>query len=99
MPDRPLRVIARVIAKPDDVNHVRTILVTLVEATRKEPGCLSYQLLQNQSEPTDFTFIEEWASVAAEQAHFTTAHVSDAIRRLTGLLAIEPDIRRYIVVQ
>lgn len=99
MPDRPLRVIARVIAKPDEVNHVRTILVTLVEATRKEPGCLSYQLLQNQSEPTDFTFIEEWASVEAEQAHFTTAHVSDAIRRLTGLLAIEPDIRRYTVVQ
>lgn len=98
MPDRPFRVIARVIAKPDTVTQVRTILASLVEPTRQEPGCLSYQLLQNRSEPADFTFIEEWASAEAEQAHFMTAHVSDTIRRLTGLLAVEPDIRRYTVV-
>ena len=99
MPDISFRVIARVIAKPDTVIQVRTILASLVKPTRQEPGCLSYQLLQNRSEQTDFTFIEEWASVEAEQAHFLTAHVSDTIRRLNGLLAAEPDIRRYTVVK
>lgn len=95
----PLRVIARVTAKPDAVDSVRTILASLVEATRREPGCLSYTLLQNRSESTDFTFIEEWASTEAEQAHFLTTHVVDAIRQLAGLLATEPDIRRYTVVK
>jgi quinol monooxygenase YgiN len=98
MRDIPLRVIARVTANPDTVDSVRAILTSLVEATRREPGCLSYQLLQNRSEPVDFTTIEEWASAEAERAHISTAHVSDAIRRLTGLLAAEPDIRRYSVV-
>lgn len=99
MPDIPLRVLARVIAKPDEVTRVQTILISLIEPTRQEPGCLSYQLLQNHSDPTDFTFIEEWASAQAEQAHFLTAHVADALQRLAGLLAIEPDIRRYAVVK
>ena len=99
MPTIPLRVIARVIAKPDTVHQVRTILTALVEPTRLEPECLSYQLFQNRAEPTDFTFIEEWASADAEQAHFLTAHVADTLQRLTGLLEAEPDIRRYTMVK
>jgi quinol monooxygenase YgiN len=40
-----LRVIARVAAKADRVEQVRTILMGVVEPTRREPGCLGYQLL------------------------------------------------------
>jgi quinol monooxygenase YgiN len=99
MPNTSLRVIARVAAKADRVEQVRTILMGVVEPTRREPGCLSYQLLQNRADPTDFTFIEEWASAAAEQAHFATPHISDALRQLPGLLATEPDICRYTVLK
>jgi quinol monooxygenase YgiN len=99
MPDCSLRVVARVIAKPDSVHDVRTILTSLVEPTRQEAGCLCYQLLQNQATPADFTFIEEWASAEAEQAHFLTAHVADTIQQLTGLWEAEPDMRRYTVVK
>lgn len=99
MPNTSLRVIARVAAKADRVEEVRAILMAVVEPTRREPGCLSYQLMQNQADPTEFTFAEEWASAAAEQSHFTTPHISHALRQLPGLLAAEPDIRRYTVLQ
>jgi quinol monooxygenase YgiN len=99
MPNTSLRVIARVAAKADCVEQVRAILIGVVEPTRREPGCLSYQLLQNQAAPTDFAFIEEWESAAAEQSHFATAHIANALRQLPGLLAAEPDIRRYTVVK
>jgi quinol monooxygenase YgiN len=99
MPNTSLRVIARVAAKADSVEQVRAILMGIVEPTRREPGCLSYQLLQNQADPTDFTFVEEWARASAEQSHFATPHISDALRRLPGLLAAEPDIRRYTVLR
>ena len=94
-----LRVIARVVAKADRVEEVRAILMGVVEPTRREPGCLSYQLLQNQENPTDFTFIEEWASTVAEQSHFATPHISHALQHLPGLLATEPDVRRYTVLK
>ncbi|MDH4155494.1 MAG: antibiotic biosynthesis monooxygenase [Nitrospira sp.] len=46
--DSSLRVIAHAKAKTDQVARVREILTALVDATRQEPGCLSYELLQNQ---------------------------------------------------
>ncbi|WP_219907486.1 antibiotic biosynthesis monooxygenase [Nitrosospira sp. Nsp2] len=30
-----------------------------VEETRKERGCVSYQLFQNEADPSDFTVVEE----------------------------------------
>jgi quinol monooxygenase YgiN len=97
--DTTLRVIARAKARPDYVAQVRDILRALVEATRQETGCLSYELLQNNSDPTDFVFVERWANAQAEQAHFVTPHLLSTLQQLVGLLASEPQISRYSVVK
>ncbi len=97
--DSSLRVIAYAKAKIDQVEQVREILITLVDATRRESGCLNYELLQNHADPTDFVFVERWASPAAEQAHFMTPHLLAVLQQLTGLLASEPKISRYGVVR
>ena len=97
--DTSLRVIAHARAKPDHVAQVQEILTALVEATRREPGCLSYELLQNHADKSDFVFVERWASAAAEQAHFVTPHLLATRRQLSGLLASEPQICRYGVVR
>lgn len=94
-----LRVIARAKAKPNHIAQVREILFALVEPTRREPGCLSYELLQNSSDPTDFVFVEQWANAAAEQAHFATPHLLSTLQRLVGLLAAEPEICRHTVLK
>jgi quinol monooxygenase YgiN len=99
MPNTSLRVIARVAAKADSVEQVQAILMGVVDPTRREPGCLSYQLLQNRADPADFAFIEEWVNAAAEQSHYATPHISDALRQLPELLAAEPDVRRYTVLK
>lgn len=93
-----LRVVARMMAKAESVDEVREILSGLVAPTRAEGGCVSYELLQNRADPTDFTFVEEWEGDAALDAHLSSAHIRSARSRLPGLLAAEPDIRRYSVV-
>lgn len=93
-----LRVVARITAKPDKVNEVKAILLGLVAPTRAEEGCVVYELLQNRTEPTDFTFVEEWASDAAFERHHTTAHIRSAFPTLERLIAHPPDIRTYSVV-
>lgn len=98
-PDTSLRVIARAKAKIEHIAEVREILSTLVEPTRQESGCLSYELLQSSSDPSDFVFVEKWASIAAEQAHFETPHILGALQQLSGLLAADPEIRRYVVLK
>ena len=50
MPENSIRIVARVIAKPESVDQVRSILSDLVEPTRNESGCISYELLQNRTD-------------------------------------------------
>ena len=99
MLENSIRVVAKVIAKPDSVIQVCSILSDLLEPTRRESGCICYELLQNRIDPTDFTFVEDWETDAAIDAHLTTNHISDALAKLPGLISGEPDIRRYRVVR
>jgi quinol monooxygenase YgiN len=52
MAEGPLRVVARIKAKSDKIDKVRELLSALVEPTRREPGCIVYELLQNRNDPT-----------------------------------------------
>ena len=90
-----IRVVARVVALSDQVEEVKSVLLGLIEPTRKEEGCIVYELLQNQADPTDFTFVEEWESQALLEAHLASAHIEEAESQLNGLVAAEPDIRLY----
>ncbi len=98
MADVTLRVIARIKARPNKVNELLSVLSSLVEPTRKEPGCISYHLLQNNEDPAEFVFIEEWQSSTALESHFATKHFKDALVKLPNLIAAEPDIQRYHLV-
>ena len=93
-----LRVVARLLAKPEKVSDLRTVLSGLMEPTRAEPGCISYELLQNKENEADFTFVEEWEGDSALDAHFATDHIQQALGEFPNLLAEELDVRRYKLV-
>jgi quinol monooxygenase YgiN len=95
MPSQTTHVVARVAALPQHVEAVRTILLELLAPTRREQGCIRYDLLENLSTPTDFVFVEEWDSEGALDAHLATPMLGAAVQKLQGLLASNPDIRRY----
>lgn len=99
MPDNSARCVARILAKPDCADKVLSILSDVIEPTRQEPDCISYELLQNRADPSDFTFVEEWASDGAIDTHLAMQHIQNALSLLAGLLAEAPDIRRYRIVK
>lgn len=93
-----LHVVARLKARPDKVGDLRAALLGLLEPTRVESGCLRYQMLVNEADPTEFTFTEEWTDAASLDAHFETPHIRAALERFPELLAEELDLRRYALV-
>jgi quinol monooxygenase YgiN len=95
MSKQVLRVVARIIARPDKIEELKTLLIQLIEPTRQEEGCLQYELLQNQDDPTDFTFVETWTTKSALDAHLASANVQTALEKLNDLVASEPDLRLY----
>ncbi|MFN6563144.1 MAG: putative quinol monooxygenase [Nostoc sp. ChiSLP01] len=95
MTNQTIRVVARVIALPNKVEEIKAVLLELIEPTRQEPGAIKYELLQNQYDPTDFTFVEEWTSSEALNTHIDSPHFQAAAAKIQGLVATTPDIRRY----
>jgi quinol monooxygenase YgiN len=93
-----LKVVAHLTARPDKIEHVREALLGLIGPTRAEDGCIQYELYQNNADPADFTFVEEWASDAALDAHLATEHLKDLQAIADELFAVPPDIRRYTAV-
>ena len=98
MAETAFRVIARITARPGTVEQVREILEGFVAPTRAETGCVTYELLQNREDPTDFTFVEEWADDPTFEAHHKSAHISAGFPKLQALVATAPDIRTYRLI-
>lgn len=69
-----LKVIAQDFTQPDHVEDVLPLYRELVEKTKQEPLCVSYDLFIDQKDPGHFVFIEEWPDRAALDAHCNTEH-------------------------
>lgn len=90
-----VKVVLKLAARPDKLGEVAALLQHLAAQSRKETGCLDYQLLQNSSDPCDFVVLEDWDGNAALDAHMTTPHVQDAFAQAPDLLAKAPERGLY----
>jgi quinol monooxygenase YgiN len=87
-----LSVIAVLIARPGNEDEVRRHLIGFVEPTRKEEGCVQYDLHESNDEPGKFYFYENWTSDELLQKHLASPHIS-AFREISGdLLAQAPHV-------
>lgn len=77
-----LKVIAQDFIDPGKIEEVTALYRELIEKTRKEPHCISYELFINQKDPGHFIFIEEWPDRAALDEHCQTEH----FKRLVPLI-------------
>lgn len=94
-----IRVVAHLTCKPETIDETRATLEGFVEPTRAETGCVYYELMQNNDDPTDFTFVEEWESDETLDAHLESPHITAFKERAGELLARDPDIRRYTLLK
>ena len=81
--------------KDVDIDALRAECLAMLEPTRKEAGCVRYELLANIANPAEFTFVEEWADQAAIDAHMATAHLKGLVANTQALLAEPLDVRLY----
>ncbi|MBD2100725.1 putative quinol monooxygenase [Leptolyngbya sp. FACHB-261] len=98
MADKTIQVVARIIAQASKLEEVKARLFGLLEPTRAEKGCIRYELFQSSADPSEFVFIEEWASDFAITAHLGSDHVQEAFLGAENLLAAPPDVRRYYLL-
>jgi quinol monooxygenase YgiN len=62
------------VAKAGHEAEVATAFTKLTEESRKEPGCLMYQVHRHKTEPRKFFIYEQYRDDAGLEAHRATPH-------------------------
>lgn len=79
-----LTIVANIKAKSDKVDLVKTELLKLIAMTRSEQGCINYDLHQNNDNPAQFIFYENWETRELWQAHMANDHLKEYIEATQG---------------
>lgn len=71
--------------KPQFVDEFRKrMLIHAATCLRDEPGCKRFDVNQSREDPTVFLMYELFVDETAAEAHKTTAHIADFVRRRDG---------------
>ncbi len=81
-----ITVAAKIVAKKNSIEAVKSELLRLIPPTRQENGCIEYNLHQDNSDPAVFLFYETWESAAAIEKHINTDHYKAYVKALDGML-------------
>ncbi len=71
-----LTILAQITAAAGKEELVRAELEKLVPITRTEPGCLQYDLHEDNDNPGFFVFYENWQSRALWQTQMNAPHLA-----------------------
>lgn len=82
-----LTIVATIKAHPNSVERVKAELEKLIPTTLAEPGCLQYDLHQDNDNPELFLFYENWESRTTWQDHMNAAHITAYKQATEGAVA------------
>ena len=92
MTENILTVAARVQAKPEAQEQVKSELLKLVRLTHEEPGCVQFDLHQASDDACQFRINEIWASQKDLDQHLDKPYLNAFLEKADVLLVAPPDI-------
>ena len=79
------------LAKKDCIEGLKELLNSTIKDSKKEEGCLMYEVFQTKSNPVEFIVIDSWENEEALNKHYETPHYSHFINNFKQYNAhIEP---------
>lgn len=94
-PDKPFSLLVTLKVKAGQEAAFEAAFAPCLAATRKEPGCLAYQLNRDLDHPDTFVMYERFKSLAAIEEHGKTKYVADLLAKIGPMLAGEPQVKVF----
>lgn len=80
-------------AKPGKRKEVIELCLSMIEPSRTEKGCISYNFYQDVSDSNNFFFFEEWKDQQAIDAHTKSSHYLQFVPIFHSLIAAKEDLQ------
>ena len=81
----PIVNFARLLAKAGKEEALKAECLKMIEPTRAEAGCISYDCHQSDENPSVFFFHESWADRDAIKQHMATPHMKSLDEAMADL--------------
>ena len=72
-------------SKPGCESQMLEAAKGMLEPTRAEKGCISYELIQSESDPSVYAFLEKWESQEILDMHMKTEHFTTLIPKMEAV--------------
>ncbi len=82
---------------PGGMEKARDAMNEVVEATRREDGCISYDFAVDLSDPTRLVVFERWRDQGALDGHARSAHMAEWRQAAAAAGPVERDLRVWEV--
>ena len=86
-PAKPFALLVTIKAKPGKEKELEAAFAPCIVATKKEPGCLAYELNRDPDEPTSYLMFEKFKNLAALEAHLKAEHTAQLFKAIEPLTA------------
>lgn len=80
-----IKVVSRRTIKPENIDTVIKMYDEMIDETRKENGCISYEFFRDVNDPNTVIMIEEWENEDCFNAHSETSHFKKIIPQIIEL--------------
>ena len=90
-----IKVVAKNFVEEDKIKEYVKLCKELVQATRKEEGCIKYEMYQDEKDSTILTMIEEWECREDLDKHMNSEHFTRIVPMLGKFRTKESDLNIY----
>lgn len=91
----PFMMAVHVTIKPGTSAPFEKAFSECIPLTRKEKGCIAYDLNRSCEEPTKYINYERWATVAALDSHLNAPHTVKLLSTIGPLVEGSPVVKVY----
>lgn len=88
-------IIATLYARAGQEQALAERMQAMALETRKEAGCILYELQRASDDPREFIMVEYWADAEAVALHDASAHMAALVADLPALVERPVAIRKY----
>ena len=82
---------------PEQKQQFLNEISELIQASKQEEGCLSYQLYQAITDENNFVMVEKWENPQAIELHNTMSHLQEFAKKVPNYSRKAPQITVSLV--
>ncbi len=96
-PKKPFTMVVIVTVKDGKGGDLEAAMKPAIVATRKEKGCIAYDLNRDLKDANKYYVYERWQSLAALEAHMQTEHIQTFLGKVGDIIVGQPELKFFAV--